>query len=457
MCPRGGALRQSMMSERRDLGSAGWIGIPSVLLVLWALFIVYGTMLPFNFSGDLATAGRKLRSVGDTLHAHASIADVVSNVLLFVPWGILFAWMLGNRGYSAVVTGIVATAGGVLLSGLVELAQLFLPSRTTSLIDLGTNTLGAALGAIAGWPLVRAVLPVFSPPFRKLVATRPLAACAAGVALGLFVAGLSPYDVSLDMGSLKASVKRTRPIPFGPQIRGPAPPAEPWSWALETITWTLAGGVAALALAESNRQGISAMVAAIGLCTILACAIEATQVVIPGRTVDATSIFFAAVGSLFGAAAVTAFPGRDTRRWVTPALTVWALGEVLSSWTPPGLKPWSSWSLGFYQFVPFWAYYQRTDIYALADLINQVLGFIPLGVLIAAWGARRPALISLLAGLAIGLFLEAGQLFVVNRTGEVTDAISGAVGAYLGARLWGWGLSLRAQERPARVRVRVVS
>ena len=70
------------------------------LLVLWGLFIVYGTMLPFDFSASTELIHsrlerlreRPLRGLG------GSWADVYSNVLFFMPWGFLLAIWRAGRG-----------------------------------------------------------------------------------------------------------------------------------------------------------------------------------------------------------------------------------------------------------------------------------------------------------------------------------------------------------------------
>lgn len=64
-------------------------------------------------------------------------ADLVLNVLLFVPCGTLLRGLVGPR------RAITAGAGITLV---VEAAQLLIPGRHPALTDLLTNTLGAALG-----------------------------------------------------------------------------------------------------------------------------------------------------------------------------------------------------------------------------------------------------------------------------------------------------------------------
>ena len=98
-----------------------------------------------------------------------------------------------------------------------------------------------------GWPAARWLWPRVANKLSRMIAVYPLAGCAVTTALGLAFAGLSPFDVSLDVGDLKAAIAQSRPIPFGPPLRGPAPELKPWSWGGELLSWTLAGGVFALA------------------------------------------------------------------------------------------------------------------------------------------------------------------------------------------------------------------
>ena len=73
------------------------------------------------------------------------LTDVVLNVLLFLPFGI----SLGLLGASA----LVSTGIGALASTGIEIAQLWIPGRMSSVHDVLSNTLGTLLGAVivAGW------------------------------------------------------------------------------------------------------------------------------------------------------------------------------------------------------------------------------------------------------------------------------------------------------------------
>ena len=73
------------------------------------------------------------------------LTDLVLNVLLFLPFGI----SLGLLGAKA----LVSTGVGALASTGIEIAQLWVPGRMSSVHDVLTNALGTLLGAVivAGW------------------------------------------------------------------------------------------------------------------------------------------------------------------------------------------------------------------------------------------------------------------------------------------------------------------
>ena len=89
--------------------------------------------------------------------------------------------------------------------------------------------------------------------------------------------------------------------------------------------------------------------------------------------------------------------------------------------------------------MPFWSYLDSRSLADLADLVGEVLVFVPLGALLAARSWRQSFAGAVLIGLALGAVLEIGQLFLPSRTADVTDVLSAAAGAGLGLALWRWG------------------
>ncbi len=114
-----------------------------VVLIASIAFILVVTLTPM--AGDHEVHLGPLR---DVLAAFSpawdplKLADLLGNIALFAPFGIV----LGVRGLG----GRQAVLLGCALSTAIELTQLFVPGRTTSVDDVLLNTLGTALGFLVG-------------------------------------------------------------------------------------------------------------------------------------------------------------------------------------------------------------------------------------------------------------------------------------------------------------------
>ncbi len=81
------------------------------------------------------------------IHSSSFLRDVLMNLIGFVPLGFLLCWQLQLIRPQAVMSSVlVATICCVGLSLFIETAQIWLPGRNSSLLDLILNSSGAALG-----------------------------------------------------------------------------------------------------------------------------------------------------------------------------------------------------------------------------------------------------------------------------------------------------------------------
>jgi VanZ family protein len=115
------------------------------LLLLVIALILYGSFYPFHFD-----FGRPLDSpLWLLLHSwpatfdRFTMRDGAANVVLYMPLGFIAALALGRRWWAALLVG----AG---VSTTVEILQVYDAGRDCSSYDIVCNTLGTALGAIAG-------------------------------------------------------------------------------------------------------------------------------------------------------------------------------------------------------------------------------------------------------------------------------------------------------------------
>ena len=115
------------------------------LTIGYTLFIVYGSLSPFsgwrgqglNFS-EVLLAPFQLTYTG---------FDAVINLLAYLPFGLLVSLTLRAR-FSARASVILVLCAGILLSAGMEYLQMYLPSRTSSNLDVLINSTGALIGAL---------------------------------------------------------------------------------------------------------------------------------------------------------------------------------------------------------------------------------------------------------------------------------------------------------------------
>ncbi|WP_408897795.1 VanZ family protein [Nocardioides sp. R1-1] len=119
--------------------------VAAVLLACYSVVIARLTLADPSagrWAFDLAGAAAWRASEG---RLDWSETEVLANIALFVPAGLLLAVVLGRPLLAALVT--VAVSAGI------ELAQhAFLPSRVPALADVAHNGLGGLLGALLAAP-----------------------------------------------------------------------------------------------------------------------------------------------------------------------------------------------------------------------------------------------------------------------------------------------------------------
>lgn len=183
------------MAAETHLRIARWLTLVVVLL------IVYGSLYPFSFvappKGSLVTL---LTQLG---WARTTRADVLANLLLYLPLGALLSFALPAH-WSAARTAFVAAGFGTLLAATLETLQVLEPFRVASLTDLVLNGIGTFAGAVLSLG-VRAAGERMEPLFGAIDLR------AAPVALALvtcwLVTRLAPYEWNATWGAWRRSLR----------------------------------------------------------------------------------------------------------------------------------------------------------------------------------------------------------------------------------------------------------
>jgi len=165
------------------------------LALIYAGFIIYGSLLPFEFHAlPLGDAWQKFLETPYLALGVMKRADWVANCVLYVPIGFLLSGALSS---SAKRTGrafgcLIAFVLGTAIAIGVEFTQLYFPLRTVSLNDLGAEIVGSLIGAALWFSQGPKLL-----SFMRSISDGGTAAIRAAIVIYLvayFALAMFPYD-----------------------------------------------------------------------------------------------------------------------------------------------------------------------------------------------------------------------------------------------------------------------
>jgi VanZ family protein len=434
---------------RRLSGIAEWPAerrFVRMLLLAYGAFILYGTFIPFRFSADPNLLHHQL-SRAQILPYQAgvknfSIPDVVSNILLFVPFGTLVVGAgVRIRGAHFPWARVVLVGGYGLGFGLaIEAGQVFTPYRTTSLLDTTCNAIGAVIGAILGYCLLRSLGSRRKLSIPHLLRERPTVLLLGVVVLAAMADAFYPFEPTLDVSTVLGNLKRGRWFPFqdGPYR------ALGDMLVDKILLFAVLGDVARRSLAD--RDGALSVLRQVWLPTVLfAASLEGGKLFFMGRAPNVESLLLASLGALLG---ILVVPLLAATTMVTkhPIEILFGLALLLIVYAE--LTPFT-WAVSAdavaakasrVEWLPMASYYRAEPRRALFDLGKKVFLVCPLGVLAAA---RRTAVTSpgrrwmaATWGFGVGIILETFQLLQVSRLPSTTDVLVFGASAWIGAVLF---------------------
>ena len=429
-----------MRSSGRFLGA--WLA--------YITFVVYGSLLPFDFQPyALDAAIEAFRHIPFLKLGIESRADWVANGVLYVPVGLLTVKLLINvfNGHARPLAVVLAIAFSTALAIAVEFTQLFFPPRTVSQNDLMAECIGAVIGALVApslEPWVERLLGAWQSGGQRL-AQRLLEA----YAVVYFLLCLFPYDLLLSAQEWQAKVG-----------------SDAWGWLLADSSlqrgWVagLLLGVEVLLAAPygvllASRRG--ARRSGVGACLVLGCglglAIEVGQMAMASGITQGASVLTRGVGVALGAwcwqlwvsrgiAPIKSALGRHglalgliflvallgVNGWFArPVLDMAAVSE---KWTALHL-------------MPLYYHYFTTEAKALFSLGSVALMYLPVALIGWSWQWRSATTLTAVAGLAS--VVEAGKLLLEGLHPDPTNVIIALVACWTALRL----LALIERPHPA--------
>jgi glycopeptide antibiotics resistance protein len=380
------------------------------LFVLSTLFIVYATTIPWDFVPPPDWDSVQWKPFWDEARQRIpSIPDIVQNVFLFLPFGFF--------GFFVLRSVILVTILGAMLSGSVELLQSMSPTRTSSMTDLCTNAGGSFLGAAVAWFIARPLETRALPGLQKLVRRQPGALVLMALIVATVFRAWAPFLPTLDIGALKQQVKGFLADPWGPK-----------SLELLLFDAVLYAGLGVVWLRET-RFG--------PLVWLYAGALEFGQFFIQGHSPalqDVAAAWFGiAVGTMFFKRTGSG-PAREagelTRRFPGVCIGFAVALPVLRALAPFDFGEWSAPPAN--RFVPFASLFGNVTAYTVANFFTIVAVYLPLAYVMLL--RRRSVAVTAFACFALATVLEIGQIPLVSRTFDMTEAMIAAASALVAAR-----------------------
>jgi len=374
------------------------------LSAAYALLLIYGTLFPFNGWLTRDTGVWELlmqRGIQKT-----SKADILTNLLVYMPFGLLLMRSLKNRSSS--LQGLVlVTVVSFLLSLALEYLQTRLPGRVPSILDLGLNTFGGFLGALIALSLSPDTM-VGNRLYRlRANYIHPGASANLGLlALGFWVLSqLSPLVPSIDVGNLRNGLK-----PLWYTLLSPV--TLEWMRVIEYAFSITAAGVISSTLLRTRYNALFLFAGFISLVLLL-------KIPVIGRQLSLEAVLGLAIGLVF------TFIVYDRSLRTRLLIAAFALtGMVLASSLHVPANAVAGYPTAF-NWVPFRSHLSN-NITGLIDILGSLWPFVALAYL--AWIANVRLRGLLIVAGAIGIFLimfmlEWYQQYQPGRSPDITDAI----------------------------------
>lgn len=422
------SLKPRLNEKAIQAENSSLLGVRTFQLLFMA-FIIYGTLIPFSFCELEGCVAENIHIISwspfvDADGSRASTSDIVQNILLFMPFG--FLGMLAEKK-SNISTLLKITLSGALLSGFVETAQLITTDRTTSITDLITNTVGTLIGAmVAQFSSLFLSKTLSLSQLQMMKQDRPLQLVL--ITGGIVIAStLQPFDFSLDFSSLKHNVKNllsTQPG-FPNTIKDELNVG---------FRFFLFGG--ALAYWLRDKKIANYLLKSLVLSWGVGLALELSQVIIKSRFTtidDALLIIFSCFLGVLFVSFTKPIPmkGFLPPSWIITTIIITACGAAMQNLSPFQ----AAYECKDFNWIPFYAYYERTTFVALSNFIESMLLYFPMGfVLQANSKGKSISVLAVILTFILAATIESFQSCIVGRYPDVTDI----VGALSGSMFAGW-------------------
>jgi len=254
------------------------------LIYLYIFFIVYSTIVPFNFIWSPSFIPQRLNDIlwipfKGGIHG-LDRSDIIANIIFFVPFGVLLTLKIILREYRNLKARewfrLLLT--GAVVSASVEIMQLFTFDRQTSTTDVITNTTGTFLGAI----LILIIYLKFHREIKSFLITvlsnKPEMIIAAMFLLFIILSTLAPFTFRIAWISLKQQIILLKQNPW--VVKNPVGELFTHTLLFGTFIYFLFSGIERYFSDNIKKLEVVAIVFSLSVLPVL---LELIQLLVPAR------------------------------------------------------------------------------------------------------------------------------------------------------------------------------
>ena len=429
------------------------------LLILCVAVILHATLWPYNFRFELGSVPSRLLSATRLLFTQGGLAekkDIVLNVILFFPFGALL-FLHRSKENAASRTVLVPALFGMIFSVFIETTQCFLPTRTPSLTDVSTNTLGALIGAIAARTSLQIVEQTPEEEARRAFRRNALFLSLVAYSIVLLASNIYTLDPVRSLPELAIRGKeflRSSWIEDATLAKAAGPILYQGVLTYLTAEWAM--------LSFPGFRVASTYFIVFLAGSAFALCLETLQVFFRSRVPLRSDILFGAVGCCYGILLhrLTGFPVfralgdrfTDTASVLNfrlPTLRPLFLLHypllILYAFLYPFNFSGSHFHFDVRALIPFYYHVTHAEYASLYVILRPAAAWLPVGIVIAYTrsNAKQPFsyMSATLLAAASQSLIETGRAFTEYRHPDVTNVLFATIGAVAGMHLYRRALS----------------
>ncbi|MFK5948165.1 MAG: VanZ family protein [Methylococcales bacterium] len=354
------------------------------LFLLIIFLISYGSLYPFDFV-QLANESADLKTLFKTWGSYTHQGDILANLILFIPFGIIGTRVIEDKFNQFMGISIILLFG-LCFSIILQVGQIYLPSRDANLSDAVLNFIGTIIGVFIAVSLntKESLIAVAKPHLNSF----PIL-----LLFSWFAYRLMPFIPSIDWQEIKNGVK---PIFLFS------------TWELSRIfhdatAWLIVFYI--LCRHMRKKLPIIYFSRLILLCFTL-------EIIIVNNTVSLSNV----VGAILALVSWWAFFSYLTN------ISAWLAIMLLITLFVSGFSPYQlSASTQTMQLIPFYGFLAGSMLVNTASLLEKFFLYGALVWLLQNLGLKLWA--AILITVSVTSCIEFGQIFLVGHLAEITDPL----------------------------------